>query len=133
MVLFCISGSMAHNIWSSLETNQYIAQQYRIYQYTLAPTDYEKNQYNPPWARYHAHGVGVLFGWLILAERQNQIISKFLKQQKLFIKWFIVVFAWGVSLSLLWFIIFGVDQCFNVDYIDPPKYLVPVSNKTGIH
>ena len=66
MVLFCISGSMAHNIWASYVSKEYIAQTYRVF--TQWPQDRELDVYIPPWARYHSHGVGVLFGWVLLSQ-----------------------------------------------------------------
>ena len=73
--LACISVSIGHNLWASLDSHDYIGQTYKIY--SAWPADRKHDPYFPVWARYHSHGVGVLFGWFLLEERRNQFFSKF--------------------------------------------------------
>ena len=80
MVSALIIGSMTQNMYSSFVYKNYILQTYRIM--TSWPSqDRALDPYYPPWARYHSHGVGVLFGWLLLAERKNGLISRFLDRR----------------------------------------------------
>lgn len=124
LVLFCISGSMAHNMYSSFVSESYILQTYRIM--TQWPQDRELDPYMPPWARYHSHGVGVLFGWLLLAERKEQIISKFLRRRRPLLRYTLVLMTWAITLGTFWFIVFGLNYCFKVNWTEEGKYVAPI-------
>ena len=121
MVIFGICGSIGHNMWSSLVSENWIYQTYRII--TFVPEERELDPYGPPWARYHSHGIGVLFGWALLAERRTGIISKFLKSRTKFRRSGLVLFVWAVTLTSLWWTIFGINYCFRVNWIEDNKIL----------
>lgn len=121
LVLFCTCGSIAHNMYSSLVSKNYIFQTYRVY--TAWPQDRLLDPYMPPWARYHSHGVGVLFGWVLLAERRNKIISSFLNRRKTMVRFALVSFAWIVTLASLWWLIFGPNYCFRVNWTEEGKFM----------
>ena len=76
----------------------------------------EGDVYMRPWARYHAYGVGILFGWLILAERKGNGFKNFVKNNKI-VGYMVVIALWFVSLFLLYFTIYGFSGwCFQVDF-----------------
>lgn len=130
-VTFCICGSMAHNMYSSFVSESYILQTYRIL--TQWPNDRELDPYMPPWARYHSHGVGVLFGWLLLSERKNQVISKFLRKRRTLIRVALILATWIVTLGTFWFIVFGLNYCFKVNWVEEGNFLAPIDfNSTEI-
>ena len=95
--------------------------------------DRELDPYMPPWARYHSHGVGVLFGWLLLSERKNQVISKFLRKRRALIRVAIIFATWFVTLGTFWFIVFGLNYCFKVNWVEEGNFLAPIDfNSTEI-
>ena len=121
MVCFGICGSIGHNMWSSLVSKNWIYHTYRIL--TFVPEERELDPYGPPWARYHSHGVGVLFGWLLLAERKNGIISRLLKRWSKATRFALILFAWIATLASLWFVVFGINYCFRVNWLEENKIL----------
>ena len=121
LVMFCTCGSIAHNMYSSLVSKNYIFQTYRVY--TAWPQDRLLDPYMPPWARYHSHGVGVLFGWVLLAERRNKIISSFLNRRKTMVRFALVSAAWIATLASLWWLIFGPNYCFRVNWTEEGKFM----------
>ena len=80
----------------------------------------------PPWARYHSHGVGVLFGWLLLSERKNQVISKFLRKRRTLVRLALILVTWVIVLATFWFIIFGLNYCFKVNWVEEGNFLAPI-------
>ena len=74
--------------------------------------------YFPVWARYHSHGVGVLFGWFLLEERRNQFFSKFLGRRRGLVKFLIVLCLYSVGIFALYFPIYGINSCFHVEWED---------------
>lgn len=96
-----------------------ISQTYRIY--SSWPTDRKHDPYFPPWARYHSHGVGVLFGWLILQQRRSLTFTKCFRRRRL-LKALVILVLWGISLTFLWLGLFGIDSCFRVTYKNEPAF-----------
>lgn len=79
-------------------------------------TDMVSDVYMRPWYRYHAYGVGILFGWLILEERKENGFKNFVKNNKV-VGYMVVTALWFISLFLLYFTIFGFSGwCFQVDF-----------------
>ena len=117
---------MAHNMYSSFVYKNYILQTYRII--TSWPSqDRALDPYYPPWARYHSHGIGVLFGWLLLAERKRSLISNFLNRRSPVMRYAIIAATWIVTLGTLWFVIFGINYCFKVNWTEEGKFLAPLN------
>ena len=114
--LACISVSVGHNLWASLDLNAYISQTYKIY--SAWPADRKHDPYFPVWARYHSHGVGILFGWFLLEERKNQFFSKFLGRRGGLVKFLIVLGLYSVAVFTLYFPIYGINACFHVEWED---------------
>jgi hypothetical protein len=90
------------------------------------PSDLDKDIYLTPWSRYHAYGVGILFGWLILAERKGNGFKKFVQKRK--ILGYSIIFAlWALSLFTLYFTIYGFsDICFQVDMTKYQQSIIDV-------
>ena len=135
MVLFGIMGSWGHNYWSSKDGERIgspmIEQTYRIY--SSWQTDRKHDPYFPPWARYHSHGVGVLFGWLILEQRKNQIFTKIFRN-RLLTRVITVTILWGISLTFLWLSLFGIDSCFRVTLKNENAYgQLQIANQIGTY
>ena len=114
--LACISVSIGHNLWASLDSHDYIGQTYKIY--SAWPADRKHDPYFPVWARYHSHGVGVLFGWFLLEERRNQFFSKFLGRRRGLVKLLIILGLYSVGIFALYFPIYGINACFHVEWED---------------
>ena len=74
--------------------------------------------YFPVWARYHSHGVGILFGWFLLEERRNQFFSNFLNRRRGLVKLLIILCLYSVGIFALYFPIYGINACFHVEWED---------------
>ena len=112
--------SIGYQIWTSYDSQSYIYQTYRIY--SAWPNDRKHDPYFTPWARYHSHGIGILFGWTILNERKNQTIKIWLNRQKSVLKWLIIGSAWACALGLMWITIWLPNSCFRVNWKKDSSY-----------
>jgi hypothetical protein len=107
-------GSISGCWYQSIIHNTSPYQQLRIP--AVMETDMVSDVYMRPWYRYHAYGVGILFGWLILEERKENGFKNFVKNNKV-VGYMVVTALWFISLFLLYFTIFGFSGwCFQVDF-----------------
>ena len=120
MVSFMILVSFGYQLWTSLDSESYIYQTYRVY--STWPQDQKHDPYFTPWARYHSHGIGILFGWIILNERKHGSIRNWLDKQKVWAKYLMITSAWMVSLGLMWFTVWGPNLCFRVNWKEHPNF-----------
>jgi len=109
-------GSWLQNFFASLYTESVINQSF-INSWT-GIVGWEENRwmesYLSPWARYHSHGVGLLFGWFILHEQKTSQLRNFLNRSIL-IKLSVISVAWAFALFALYFVTYGIDDCFHVN------------------
>jgi len=109
-------GSWLQNFFASLYTESFIAQTFK----PLSPgiVGWQDNRwtesYLSPWARYHSHGVGLLFGWFILHEQKTSQLRNFLNRN-IFIKLSMILLAWGFAIFALYFVTYGIDDCFHIN------------------
>ncbi|CBY39986.1 unnamed protein product, partial [Oikopleura dioica] len=107
-------GSISWCWYQSIIHNTTPYQQLRLP--PVVEQDMANDTYMRPWARYDAYGVGILFGWLILAERKGNGFKNFVKNNKI-VGYMVVIALWFLSLFLLYFTIFGFSGwCFLVDF-----------------
>ena len=110
-------GSWMQNFFASFYTESFIAQTFKTQSYGIVydPEDGRwMDTYLSPWARYHSHGVGLLFGWFILHEQKTSQFRKFLKRSVL-IELSVVLFAWSFAIFALYFVTYGIDDCFHIN------------------
>ena len=108
-------GSWLHNFFASLYTESFIAQTFKpLSSGIVYGDDRWMESYLSPWARYHSHGVGLLFGWFILHEQKTCQLRKFLNRNIL-IKLSVILVAWVFAIFALYFVTYGIDDCFHIN------------------
>ena len=118
IIIVCLLslGSWLQNFFASLYTESFIAQTFKPL--STGIVGWQDNRwtesYLSPWARYHSHGVGLLFGWFILHEQKTSQLRNFLNRNSL-IKLSVILLAWGFAIFALYFVTYGIDDCFHVN------------------